>query len=515
MTIRTPKIDFGALLIFLLLPFWIYPHTLRSRDLDLSSAPSGVLTALELYHTTREYNQTLEEFYSQPSAYFERRLAALEILITSLKSAPRTPALIELKKRAKNKRAYLQAVPKGLHPAYIRRRLIPLKKWKHPYREPSPLLTIHKVYWIEKCDPLHRAGPEMELRINLWKRSEIPSFFIFLETLEQDVALESQFPFTRRVHYLNQEEREKHRLEFRNGLAYVNGKLFDTEQYLEQFPESSLTIYVMSDEGVLYVFPHKRYVWQHSTVLQAAPVIDAGEMFFEKGILRKISNRSGHYTPTKWTLLRTLQVLADQAKNVVEAEVKVFEFHPLTKRLITRISYRAGDFLAERGMAIPVRAERCWRPLHAIVWNGDTAHFSDVCKRNHLNAQESGGNTPLHLATLQGRIDCIQLLHQAGASMNPRRKGDGNTPLHLAVMGNQATVVQALLALGSDTMLSNYRSENALHLAAKRAYSTVFSLLVQATNKKVLQLQAAELLILAIQNRKKESALVLLEILTR
>ena len=54
------------------------------------------------------------------------------------------------------------------------------------------------------------------------------------------------------------------------------------------------------------------------------------------------------------------------------------------------------------------------------------------------------GRTPLHLACLNGAMDCAEYLIQKGADINARA-GNGMTPLHLAVIGNRLEMTGYLM----------------------------------------------------------------------
>ena len=57
--------------------------------------------------------------------------------------------------------------------------------------------------------------------------------------------------------------------------------------------------------------------------------------------------------------------------------------------------------------------------------------------------------SPLHLAAMEGRSQCISVLYDAGAKLN-RPDADGMTALHYAAAGGHLYAVQLLIELGAD-----------------------------------------------------------------
>ena len=85
-----------------------------------------------------------------------------------------------------------------------------------------------------------------------------------------------------------------------------------------------------------------------------------------------------------------------------------------------------------------------------------------------LNWCNGEGVTPLHAACFHGHADCVQLLLDAHAALDPRQKG-GATPLIVATRQGHASCVARLLGAGADitrrdetgTALDNARAASA------------------------------------------------------
>ncbi len=86
---------------------------------------------------------------------------------------------------------------------------------------------------------------------------------------------------------------------------------------------------------------------------------------------------------------------------------------------------------------------------HQYAENGELTKLTDILKaqRDLLQATDSHGNTPLHLAATQGNLEVVQFLHAEGANLSALN-ADKNTPLQLALLfeqNNQKGVAKFLI----------------------------------------------------------------------
>ncbi|MEJ7734190.1 MAG: hypothetical protein WKG00_33970 [Polyangiaceae bacterium] len=102
------------------------------------------------------------------------------------------------------------------------------------------------------------------------------------------------------VKYLDDAERETHRLTVRDGKLYdAKGKLFDTKAAATAHSGDGRAIFVMDEQGRIYVSTYQEVgKFHHSSMLAGKPVTGAGELVVENGVVKLISNKSGHYQPT-------------------------------------------------------------------------------------------------------------------------------------------------------------------------------------------------------------------------
>lgn len=73
-----------------------------------------------------------------------------------------------------------------------------------------------------------------------------------------------------------------------------------------------------------------------------------------------------------------------------------------------------------------------------------------------------GDKTIINAAILNGRIDNVRLLVEAGAEIDARSRGDLRTPLHRAVSMNQYDIAHYLLEQGADPTRENRSGRSAI-----------------------------------------------------
>lgn len=66
-----------------------------------------------------------------------------------------------------------------------------------------------------------------------------------------------------------------------------------------------------------------------------------------------------------------------------------------------------------------------------------------------MNAQNSKGDTALHVATRGNKINLVRLLLEKGVSTD-FLNNDGDTALHIAIRGNKRKIILLLLESGTD-----------------------------------------------------------------
>lgn len=82
------------------------------------------------------------------------------------------------------------------------------------------------------------------------------------------------------------------------GKLYQGNALFDTTKADKSHSFDHTSIFVMDMNGIVYASKQfKVFMFHHSSILAGRDVAFAGEMQVEQGVIKKISNCSGHYMP--------------------------------------------------------------------------------------------------------------------------------------------------------------------------------------------------------------------------
>ncbi|WP_159472864.1 hypothetical protein [Chryseobacterium sp. 18068] len=115
----------------------------------------------------------------------------------------------------------------------------------------------------------------------------------------------SKKDFERGVKYLNEKERESYEVFVQHDkIVDVKRNLVDTNgsNYISIDGDSiptNMAIFVMSEEGKMYISKNYAYgKFHHSSFLAGKPISVAGEIYIEKGVIKEVTNDSGHYIPS-------------------------------------------------------------------------------------------------------------------------------------------------------------------------------------------------------------------------
>lgn len=101
------------------------------------------------------------------------------------------------------------------------------------------------------------------------------------------------------VKYLSETERAAYKLEVRDGKIYDSaGRLFDTRDAATAHSGGGRAIFVMDENGSFYASKYQQVgEFHHSSLAAGKPVAAAGEVSVENGVLKILSDKSGHYKP--------------------------------------------------------------------------------------------------------------------------------------------------------------------------------------------------------------------------
>src|SRR6267154_3673541 len=103
------------------------------------------------------------------------------------------------------------------------------------------------------------------------------------------------------VRYLSATDRAPYALTFVGGtIQDANGNLFDTQAAATLHSASGRAIFVMDANGEFYASKYQMVGdFHHSSLLAGAPAAAAGELEVKNGVLKAISDKSGHYRPRR------------------------------------------------------------------------------------------------------------------------------------------------------------------------------------------------------------------------
>lgn len=97
-----------------------------------------------------------------------------------------------------------------------------------------------------------------------------------------------------------------------------------------------------------------------------------------------------------------------------------------------------------------------------------------------VNAQDDIGNTALHYAANEGKLEVAKELINKGANVNAKGSGNDWTPLHSAVYGAHKDLVKLLLDKKADPNAVTTTQWTAMHSAASEGQVPIISLLLDA-----------------------------------
>jgi hypothetical protein len=125
---------------------------------------------------------------------------------------------------------------------------------------------------------------------------------------------------------LSDSELEAYKLTAKNGKFFdANGNLFDTSSS-QTWDGQSKAIFVVNEKGDVFASTYQKAgEFHHSSLGQGKPVAMAGEMEVENGVLKSISNRSGHYTPEPEYLDQTISHLERSGIDFKSVEIDTLE----------------------------------------------------------------------------------------------------------------------------------------------------------------------------------------------
>ncbi|CAL8314365.1 unnamed protein product [Lota lota] len=150
--------------------------------------------------------------------------------------------------------------------------------------------------------------------------------------------------------------------------------------------------------------------------------------------------------------------------------------------------------LVEHGASLEPQDRDGNTPLHVACqhgWvDGATSMTRDVSPSKLipvLETQNWKGLTCLHVATLNGHLQLVNLLMKKGADLNIQEGTSGKTALHLAVEQHDLHLVALLLQQSANVDAAMFNGCTPLHLAVGRQDAAMANLLCQADADKMVR----------------------------
>lgn len=166
-------------------------------------------------------------------------------------------------------------------------------------------------YWLELLDPMHRPGFMLRPRYESWLSDDDAvktkqSFWNYIGTQTKGAGMAE-------VEYLNESGGPaRYEVAFgpdRRLYEVLGAQPFSTERHETHFSGDGWAIFVVSPTGQIYSASHILGKLHHSSFLGGRPVMAAGEMVVDDGVIRIITAKSGHYRPKPEDLQRMVNRL--------------------------------------------------------------------------------------------------------------------------------------------------------------------------------------------------------------
>lgn len=120
-------------------------------------------------------------------------------------------------------------------------------------------------------------------------------------------------------------------------------------------------------------------------------------------------------------------------------------------------------------------------PIHLAAWLGLTDVVRSFIDRlSPVDVENNEGKRPSHLASIKDSVEMLELLLDAGADINAKRKGVGGGPLHYAAVNKACGCTRLLVDQGADLELVSAMEFTPLVLASLNGIWTTSEILIRA-----------------------------------
>lgn len=214
-------------------------------------------------------------------------------------------------------------------------------------------------YWLEYLDPMHRPGYVLSPKYQAWVVDPLSvklklSFWNYVGT-----ARFGGDP-TKNVAYLAESRAaEQYKVQFGdNGILYDGVNLgtgwtkcdpLHTKDHETAFSGDGWAIFVVSPDSEIYAASHIVGKLHHSSFLSGKPVMAAGELVVDNGVIKVVTAKSGHYMPTAEDLMRFVKAFPQIPADAIIRPDLLDE-----TKYNQAVFYTVGDFRANNLNATPL-----------------------------------------------------------------------------------------------------------------------------------------------------------------
>ena len=151
-----------------------------------------------------------------------------------------------------------------------------------------------------------------------WSPAETQKYFDKIQYIG------TQYPDKPLVHAVRTEE-ERKQYELLGGSIVKQGDSkipYDTADLFSKVMGKGYGIFVMDNEGRIFAAAHKVGLFHHSSFLAGASVAAAGEIKIEHGVIKAVTNKSGHYKPSDPEMIQLFQELESRGVDLTSVEYR-------------------------------------------------------------------------------------------------------------------------------------------------------------------------------------------------
>lgn len=232
-------------------------------------------------------------------------------------------------------------------------------------------------YWLEYLDPMHRPGFVLSPKYQAWVRDPLAiklklSFWNYVGT-----ARFGGDPKANVAYLAESRGAEQYKVQFDQqgglydvinlGTGWTPCDPFHTKVHETAFSGDGWAIFVVSPEREIYSASHIVGKLHHSSFLSGKPVLAAGELVVDHGVIKVITAKSGHYMPTAEDLQRFVQAFPQIPGNAIIRPDLLDE-----SKYKQVVFYTVADFRANHLNATPLTQQEVRRVVPGWAVNGES-----------------------------------------------------------------------------------------------------------------------------------------------